>query len=242
MTIRRRDLLTGTALVLVGERLASAEVISGSLPWRPDAGAPPEPVTPGPWKFFTNEEATEVEALVDRIIPPDPQTPGGKGAGCAVYLDRQLAGGYGHNEGLYNLPPFRDGSREQGPQSEKGLAEQYREWLAALEHYCQAQAGGKRFAELPAERQDEILQGIDSKTVKFEGTDAGKFFEQLLKDTKEGFFADPIYGGNRDMCAWKMIGFPGARYDYRDWVGRHNERYPHPPVSIGGGRSDWTPR
>ena len=49
-----------------------------------------------------------------------------------------------------------------------------------------------------------------------------------------GFFADPIYGGNRDMCAWKMIGFPGARYDYRDWVGRHNERYPHPPVSIGG--------
>jgi gluconate 2-dehydrogenase gamma chain len=43
------------------------------------------------------------------------------------------------------------------------------------------------------------------------------------------------------MCAWKMIGFPGARYDYRDWVSRHNERYPLPPVSIGG-RVDWTPR
>ncbi|MEJ0068963.1 MAG: gluconate 2-dehydrogenase subunit 3 family protein [Pseudomonadota bacterium] len=34
----------------------------------------------------------------------------------------------------------------------------------------------------------------------------------------EGFFADPIYGGNRDMVGWKMIGFPGARYDYGDWV------------------------
>ena len=245
MTIRRRDLLTGTALVLVGERLANAEVISGKLPWRPDAGAPPDVVTPGPWKFFTNDEAAAVEALVDRIIPADPQTPGGKGAGCAVYLDRQLAGGYGHHEGLYHLPPFQDGMKQQGPQSEKGLADQYREWLAALDRYTQSQGGaqnGKHFAELSAERQDEILHGLESSTLKLEGTDGKKFFEQLLKDTLEGFFADPIYGGNRDMCAWKMIGFPGARYDYRDWVGRHNERYPLPPVSIASGRPDWTPR
>jgi gluconate 2-dehydrogenase gamma chain len=34
------------------------------------------------------------------------------------------------------------------------------------------------------------------------------------------------------MVAWKMIGFPGARYDYRDWVARHNERFPLPPVGI----------
>ena len=42
------------------------------------------------------------------------------------------------------------------------------------------------------------------------------------------------------MVGWKMIGFPGIRYDYRDWVNRHNERYPYPPVSIAG-RADWTP-
>ena len=24
-----------------------------------------------------------------------------------------------------------------------------------------------------------------------------------------GFFSDPVYGGNRDKIAWKMIGFPG---------------------------------
>lgn len=38
-----------------------------------------------------------------------------------------------------------------------------------------------------------------------------------------------------------MIGFPGAYYDYREWVGRHNERSPHPPVGISG-RPEWTPK
>jgi len=244
MTIRRRDLLTGTAVALVGERLAKADVISGKLPWHPDAGSPPQLVRAGRWEFFTGEEVAAVEALVDRLIPPDPQTPGGKEAGCAVFIDRQLAGGYGHQEGLYNLPPFHDGVEQQGPQSEKGPADLYRAGLAALQHYCRAQSGNGHgapsFAELATERQDEILGGLESKAITLEGVDGKKFFEQLLKDTMQGFFADPVYGGNRDMCSWRMIGFPGARYDYRDWIGRHNERYPYPPVSIGG-RREWTP-
>ena len=242
MTLRRRDLLTGTALAVVADRLAGAEALTAKIPWQPDAGTPPTPVKPGPWEFFTAQEAATVEALVDRIIPPDPQTPGGKDAGCAVFIDRQLAGGYGHHEGLYNLPPFHDGIVEQGPQSAKGPADTYRAALAALERYCRAQSGahqGKGFAELPAERQDEILHGLESGTIKLEGVDGQAYFKLLIKDTQQGFFADPIYGGNRNMCAWKMIGFPGARYDYRDWVTRHNERYPYPPVSIGG-RPEWT--
>jgi gluconate 2-dehydrogenase gamma chain len=242
VTIRRRDLLTGTALVLVASEHAAAEVIAGERPWRPDEGAPPQPAQSGPWKFFRPEEAAAVEAAVDRIVPPDAQTPGGKDAGCAVFIDRQLAGGYGHHEGLYNQPPFEKGIKQQGPQSGNGPAELYRTSLAALDAYCRSQqGGGKPFAELAAERQDEILHGLESSTLKLQGVDGKQFFEQLLKDTQQGFFADPLYGGNRDMCAWKMIGFPGARYDYRDWVGRHNERYPHPPVSILG-RADWTPR
>ena len=61
----------------------------------------------------------------------------------------------------------------------------------------------------------------------------------LLQNTLEGYFSDPIYGGNKDMAAWKMIGFPGAHYDYREWVGRHGERVPYPPVSIKG-RPGWS--
>ena len=43
------------------------------------------------------------------------------------------------------------------------------------------------------------------------------------------------------MVAWRMIRYPGARYNYLDWVNRHNERFPLPPVSIAG-RVDWTPK
>ncbi|HEY1725486.1 MAG TPA: gluconate 2-dehydrogenase subunit 3 family protein [Steroidobacteraceae bacterium] len=230
--LRRRDLLTGTAAVVIGQSLARASVIST------DTG---EPAKAGPWQYFTPAEGAQVEALVDRIIPPDAQTPGGKGAGCAVFIDRQLAGPFGRHEGWYTLPPFVKGIKQQGPQSSKNPAQLYRSALAALERYCRGQPGGKSLAELPAEKLDEILQALESSTLQLQGDEGKTFFEALLTDTQEGFFADPIYGGNRDMCAWKMIGFPGARYDYRDWVGRHNERYPHPPVSIAG-RADWTPK
>ena len=74
---------------------------------------------------------------------------------------------------------------------------------------------------------------------KLEGVDGTAFFEQAIKDIQMGFFADPIYGGNRDMVAWKMIGYPGSRYNYLDWVNRHNEKFPLPPVSMTG-RAEWT--
>src|SRR5579872_1909928 len=231
--IRRRDVLTGAALALVGGAAARAGVIKGELPWRPDDTSPPPRVQPGPWQFFTPEELPTIEALADRIIPTDPDTPGGKDAGCVVFLDRQLAGAYGSAEGLYERGPFIQGVEQQGSQSSKTPAQTYRAALRALDE--------KRFAGLTPEKQDELLHGLEGGTVHLSGVDAKHFFTTLVKDIQDGFFADPIYGGNRDMCSWKMIGFPGARYDYRDWVNRHNERYPLPPVSIGG-RADWTPR
>src|SRR5271167_184554 len=87
----RRALLASTALLLV-TRAAGARTLAGGtgMPWRPFAGDPPQAVKPGPWVFFTPEEGAAVEALVDRLIPPDPETPGGKDCGCAVFIDRQL--------------------------------------------------------------------------------------------------------------------------------------------------------
>lgn len=63
---------------------------------------------------------------------------------------------------------------------------------------------------------------------------AGAFFNQILANTKEGYFADPMYGGNLHMGSWKMIGFPGARADFKDWVSQYGKVYPLGPVSIGG--------
>ncbi len=240
--LRRRDLLTGTAALLVGGAGIRASEVQGELPWKPGAAAAPQPVQPGPWEFFSEAEAVTVGAIADRLIPPDPRTLGGKDAGCVVFIDRQLAGGYGRREGLYVRGPFHKGAKSQGPQSPQTPRELYRTALAALERYCQSrkadEGSAPAFAQLMPEQQDEILHGLESSSLHLEGVESSTFFEQVLKDVQQGFFADPIYGGNHDMCSWKMIGFPGARYDYSDWVGRHNERYPHPPVSIAG-RSDW---
>lgn len=239
--MRRRELLAGTALGLALWGVpAGARTIAGQLPWVPDAGDPPVPVTPGPWKFFTADEARTIEALVDRIIPPDPQTPGGKDAGCAVYIDAQLAGPFGSARGLYMRPPFQDGTPQQGDQSPLTPAQRYRQTLAALDKYCRGAFAGKGFAELSDDQKDQIIGQMEKGPLKLEGASATGFFEMLVKNTQEGFLADPIYGGNRDMVGWKMLGFPGARYDYRDWIDHHNERYPLPPVGIGG-RKDWTP-
>ncbi len=80
-----------------------------------------------------------------------------------------------------------------------------------------------------------MLAGMDGGKIALKlkpGFSTKQFFELILQNTMEGFFADPLYGGNRNMASWKMIGFPGARYDYRDHIDKHNVRYPRPPVSI----------
>lgn len=106
MSLSRRDLLTSTGpALLLSSTPATARIIAGGMPWAPDAGAPPAPVRPGPWQFFTPEEGAAVEVLVDRLIPPDPETPGAKDAGCAVFIDRQLVGPYGISRALYMRPP-----------------------------------------------------------------------------------------------------------------------------------------
>jgi len=241
MRLHRRQLLAGTAILLLNAASARAATISGQLPWTPNAGAPPLPIKPGPWQFFSGPEGEAMEAIADRIIPPDPQTPGGKDAGCAVFVDRQLAGPYGHNDGLYNGAPFRNGAKNQGPQSEGGPAQEYRKSLAALDAACKAKFSGKGFAALGDADKDTVLKGLESGDIALEGADGKTFMEHLVRDVQMGFFADPIYGGNRDMVAWKMIGYPGARYNYLDWIDRHNERFPLPPVSMTG-RAEWTPK
>lgn len=218
---------------------ADATELHGMPAWSADEGSPPDIVKPGPWRFFTPEEAVVVEALIDRLIPPDPQWPGGKDAGCAVYIDRQLAGPYGSSRGLYMRPPFKEGDKQQGPQSPLTASMRYRQSLASLDKYCRGRFAGKGFAEIPGDQQDAVISGMEKGSVQLPGSSARGFFDLLVQNTKEGFFADPIYGGNRDMAGWRMIGFPGARYDYRDWVEQHNQRYPRSPVSIGG-RPEWT--
>ena len=63
---------------------------------------------------------------------------------------------------------------------------------------------------------------------------AKAFFDMLWQNTKEGFFADPMYLGNRNFVGWKLIGFPGPRYNYVDEIEHYGERYALPTVGLLG--------
>ncbi|RYJ00167.1 MAG: gluconate 2-dehydrogenase subunit 3 family protein [Acetobacteraceae bacterium] len=237
---RRRALLAASALFGLGAvGGATGRTLREALPWTVNEAYPPPRVVPGPWVFFTAGEAALVEAIADRLIPADDLGPGGREAGCAVFIDRQLAGPYGRSEWLYMRPPFAHGTPQQGMQGEDPPAAQYRKGLDAFAGYCTRSFGGRRFEALAPEQQDAALTALEKGEVSIEGADGKAFFELLLTNMTEGFFADPIYGGNKDMCGWRLLGFPGTRYDYRDVLERPNQRYMMPPVALTG-RPEWS--
>lgn len=234
----RRQLLCATAFFAM-TGTAAARVVSKSLPWSPNEAYPPSPLHPGPYLFFTPTEAAAVDAIVDRLIPTDELGAGGKDAGCTVFIDRQLAGSYGNSDWLYMQGPFSANPLpSQGLQSALTPRQQYRQGLAALGSYCKASSGGRGFAQLNAEEQDRLLSGLEKGEVKLPGFDARMLFQAVYANTIEGYFADPIYGGNRDMVGWKLVGFPGVRYDYRDVMEAPNKPYIIPPVGMRG-RPAW---
>ena len=114
--------------------------------------------------------------------------------------------------------------------------------LAALDRYCRAKYHGKTFAELSDDDKDEVLKGLESGKIKLDGVDGKAFFTAGCSRTcKRASSPTRSTAATATWSRWKMIGFPGARYNYLDWIDRHNERYPLPPVSITG-RADWTPK
>ncbi|HET9716448.1 MAG TPA: gluconate 2-dehydrogenase subunit 3 family protein [Pseudolabrys sp.] len=240
-TLNRRQLLS--ASVLIGSSVAleaQARSISGEVPWQPGQANKPDAVEGGAFKFFTQPEAKFIDAAVSRLIPSDDLGPGAKEAGATFFIDRQLAGDFGKASSWYMQGPWRDGERSQGYQSRMSPAELYRAAIKAIDDHCREQLGGKTFSELEAEQQDNILSKLETGELELTGADAKTFFKVFLQNTVEGFFCDPIHGGNRDMVGWKLIGFPGARYDYRPYVKRHGEKLNLPPVGLKG-RPEWTP-
>jgi gluconate 2-dehydrogenase gamma chain len=236
--ITRRTLLASAA-ILTTTGAASARVITRTLPWTPNEAYPVTPVVPGGYLFFTPDEAAMVDAIVDRLIPTDELGPGAKDSGVTVFIDRQLTGPYGGHDWLYMQGPFAATPLpSQGLQSPLTPRQQYRQGLAALTSYCTATFGGRGFAQLKPDEQDKLLAGMEKGEVKLPGFDSKMLFNAIHGNTIEGFFADPSYGGNRDMAGWKLVGFPGVRYDFRDVINKPNQAYATPPVAMQG-RPAW---
>ncbi len=183
--------------------------------------------------FFSPEEWQFVLAAVDRLIPHDDEGPGALDLNVPVFIDRQLESGYGYATHWYMQGPFRAASPLFGYQSRLTPRELYRAGIRATNARCMRDFAGKRFAELAVAEQTDVLARLESGAIAFDEISSTDFFAFLLENTREGYLSDPIHGGNNAMGSWKMIGFPGARADFLDWVGT-GKRYPYGPVSIDG--------
>lgn len=216
-------------------------------------------MTPPPSATFLDpHQRATVEAAMARIIPTD-DTPGAREAGTIDFVDHYLSGiGY-----IYALPDgsgFEEltGRRADAWQQRVDLARsKYTAGVAELDRLCHERLTYD-FVDLDEEQQDEMLRVIeragspeaarawrDTPAIAYGGpvepalqqTSAEAdldFFNLLVTHTRQGFLADPIYGGNRDRVGWQVIGFPGpsslaevhsGRYDTLEYFADDREHH-----------------
>jgi gluconate 2-dehydrogenase gamma chain len=217
----------GAASLAPATLLATAPALAADPAKAPADGDKPH------YLFFNADEAGFIEAACERLIPHDEVGPGALDAGVPNYLDKQLGGSWGAGERLYRSGPWQSGTPSQGYQLPFTPAELFHNALRAI----LADSEGKTaFKDLPAEQQDAYLKSLESGGKDLGGIPSGVFFQTLLQMTVEGYFSDPIYGGNKNMVAWRMIGFPGAYANYYDLVDQHGIKIDREPTSIGSDR------
>lgn len=233
---RRRFLRSSVAIVPVASLAACEPRSSTSSEVSPSAAPVAVAATPYKPKFFDTKEWRFINAAVDRVIPHDDEGPGALELGVPEFIDRQMDTPYAHGATWYMQGPFQQGAPELGYQLKLVPRDIYRLGIAAVDRYC-TKAHGEPFAALNTVTRDTVLASLESGEADLGDVPAAAFFGQLLQNTREGYFCDPVHGGNRGMGAWKMIGFPGARADFMDFVNQNGQAYPYGPVSINGERA-----
>lgn len=155
MTISRRDMLKQAAAAA-----AAASVPLGKVVPSPEAQAPKP-------KFFTPSEFALVDEMSDMIIPTDAQSGGARAAGCAAYIDSQLAVAF-----------------------EKDEPQKFRAGIKAVEALSQQMNGKPFMASTPAQRL-ALLTSI-AAAEKDPKTDAEKFFKQIKGATIQAYYTSKI--------------------------------------------------
>jgi gluconate 2-dehydrogenase gamma chain len=185
---------------------------------------------PPVYLFFNADEARFIEAACERLIPADELGAGALLAAVPNYIDKQLGGAWGAGERLYRSGPWASGTATQGYQLPFTPAELFHTSLRAI--IRDLDASQTPFHAMSADNQDAYLKSLEAGAHDLDGVPSSVFFDALLQMTVEGFFSDPVYGGNRDMVAWRMIGFPGAYADYFEAVDRRGVKFEREPMSL----------
>jgi gluconate 2-dehydrogenase gamma chain len=215
--VPRRSFLKGAGAA--GTLAATA--LTGALPRPAEAQSTPvqaaQPAPqPEPMLTLTATEAAFLSAAYDTIIPVDTLSPSGTDCGLVTYVDRQLAGAWGSGARMYRNGPFIPSKPEYGYQLPLTPREYFAAGIKATNAWT-TKTYGKEFDRLSPVDRAATLTAMERSQAQFEGFDAKMFFETVLQSAMEGFFADPIYGGNRDKVAWKMVGYPGLP---ATWAGK----------------------
>lgn len=130
------------------------------------------------------------------------------------------------------LRPSGDFDR-YGEQSMMTPPEVYRLGLPAMDAHARARFGAA-FAELAEDQQDAVLADMESgDATTFDQPSGEDLFILLRQHTVEGMFSDPMYGGNRGMVGWQLIGWPAAQRAYSPEE-MLREDPPRPPQSLQG--------
>ncbi|THF85619.1 gluconate 2-dehydrogenase subunit 3 family protein [Deinococcus sp. KSM4-11] len=242
-TNERRNFLKGLGLVAVTVGLgtpasvAQAQTTPPATPPMPAMPAATDSATAYTYVFFNSAEIAFVEAAVARLIPKDDLGPGALEAGVSYYIDGQLAGWYGEAGRWYWQGPWLQGTPQQGYQLPLKPSEIYRTGIPLVNAATQKQYKAD-FADLTADQQDKVLSGLEKGEIDLGRLPARTFFAFLLQNTKEGFFADPTYGGNAQMVGWKLIGYPGVQPSYSQVIDQYNTPFTAPPTSIASFTDD----
>jgi len=225
--IRRRNFLMGA-----GTAVAATLAPPAAEAQTPPAATPGAADQPQPLLTLTATEQAFFAAAADTMIPADELSPSGSDCGVAVFIDRQLAGAYGAGARLYRDGPFAKAKPEFGYQLPLNPREFFRAGIAAANDWSR-KTYGKDFDRLADADRVTALKAMEAGKAEFAGMSSRGFFEALLQITMEGYFADPIYGGNRNMASWKMVGYPGLPATYREDIKTYfNKKYDKPPRSI----------
>jgi len=181
--------------------------------------------------YLQAPEIRFLDAAVEHLIPTDELGPGARDAGVVVYIDRQLAGSWGTHGRQYRAGPWMEGTPQQGYQSRYTPQEVYRIAIREIDQHCRA-TFDRPFAQIGPDAQLALLRQLEKDAVALPSVSSKLFFDLLWRNTEEGYFADPLYGGNRGMVGWKLLGFPGVpSSEYRDLI-TSREPYHAEPVSV----------